>query len=224
RVCCGGVALAHGLADRFGCLVEAGKPFLPARGHRTAAFIKAEDLLSNRGYAATAKGSVKGFRIFTNGADIMHGRAMPSGPVPCPEISCGDAGRLHKGMRQCLRACLPRAILCRMIIRPETARDGSAISAITTAAFASAAHSSQTEAAIVDALREAGALTLSLVAVIEGEICGHCALSPVEINGAECGWYGLGPVSASPQHQTKGIGSALIIQALTHLRETGAKG
>lgn len=119
---------------------------------------------------------------------------------------------------------MPRAILCRMIVRPETAGDCNAISAITMAAFVTAAHSSQTEAAIVDALREAGALTLSLVAVIEGEICGHCAISPVEINGAECGWYGLGPVSVSPQNQTKGIGSALIIQALTDLRETGARG
>ena len=67
-------------------------------------------------------------------------------------------------------------------IRNEKSDDASAIRRITTAAFADAEHSSGTEAAIVDALRAAGALTISLVAVENGEIVGHVAFSPVTID------------------------------------------
>jgi putative acetyltransferase len=51
-----------------------------------------------------------------------------------------------------------------MIVRPEDPSDISAIRSVTQTAFAGAEHSSQTEGAIVDALRRAGALILSLVA------------------------------------------------------------
>ena len=63
-----------------------------------------------------------------------------------------------------------------MDIRPEQPADAGAIRALTTDAFATAPHRSDTEAAIVDGLRAAGALTLSLVAVEDGEIVGHCLL------------------------------------------------
>jgi predicted N-acetyltransferase YhbS len=49
-------------------------------------------------------------------------------------------------------------------IQPETAEDIEPIRTITTAAFRDVAYSSHTEAAILGALRNAGALTLSLVA------------------------------------------------------------
>ena len=51
-----------------------------------------------------------------------------------------------------------------MIIRPEMADDVPAIRAVTAAAFKGMLYSSGTEATIVDALRDAGVLTLSLVA------------------------------------------------------------
>ncbi len=82
-----------------------------------------------------------------------------------------------------------------MEIRPERPEDIDTIRTLTTAAFHPMPYSSGTEAAIIDALRQAGALTLSLVAIHDGDVAGHVAFSPVTINGAASGWYGLGPVS-----------------------------
>ena len=111
-----------------------------------------------------------------------------------------------------------------MIIRAEIPADISSIRALTEAAFKHAEHSSQTEGAIVDALRAAGALTLSLVAEQDGEIVGHIAFSPVLIGGKDLGWFGLGPVSVWPNRQCGGIGSALIREGLQQLRQRGAAG
>ncbi|WP_089177373.1 N-acetyltransferase [Bosea sp. AS-1] len=111
-----------------------------------------------------------------------------------------------------------------MPIRLEQPGDADAIRALTTEAFATAPHSSGTEVAIVDGLRAAGELTLSLVAVEDGEIVGHVAFSPVTIDGAERGWFGLGPVSVRPGRQHSGIGSELIREGLRRLRENGAGG
>lgn len=65
-----------------------------------------------------------------------------------------------------------------MIIRPEEPEDSLAIRALTDAAFVGVEHSSQTEGAIVDALRAADALAISLVAEKDGSIIGHVAFSP----------------------------------------------
>ncbi|MDZ5448883.1 N-acetyltransferase [Labrys sp. ZIDIC5] len=111
-----------------------------------------------------------------------------------------------------------------MQIRPERADDIDTIRAITKAAFEGKPYSSQTEAAIVDALRAAGALTLSLVAEEDGEVVGHAAFSPVTIEGAFRQWYGLGPVSVRPDRQKGGIGRALIEAGLAHLRRQKADG
>jgi putative acetyltransferase len=111
-----------------------------------------------------------------------------------------------------------------MEIRPEAPGDHAAIGAVTGAAFAGAAHASGTEAAIVEALRAAGALTLSLVAVAEGEIVGHAAFSPVMVAGRAVGWFGLGPVSVRPDRQGEGIGSALIRDGLSRLEAAGGRG
>ncbi|NDW06133.1 GNAT family N-acetyltransferase [Jiella pacifica] len=111
------------------------------------------------------------------------------------------------------------------LIRPEEPGDEEAIRALTEAAFADAPHSDQTEGAIVDALRAAKALTLSLVAVdVEGSILGHVAFSPVSIESDEAGWYGLGPVSVWPQSQRRGVGTALVVEGLRRLERLGAKG
>ncbi|WOK35834.1 N-acetyltransferase [Sphingomonas sp. C3-2] len=111
-----------------------------------------------------------------------------------------------------------------MIIRPETAGDAAEIRQVVTAAFATAPHSSGTEAAIVEALRSAGALSLSLIAEDDGEVIGHIAFSPVQIDGREDGWLGLGPVAVRPDRQQRGIGAALINEGLARLRAEGAKG
>ncbi|MEF2070864.1 GNAT family N-acetyltransferase [Consotaella aegiceratis] len=116
-----------------------------------------------------------------------------------------------------------------MRIRPETASDAAAIRALTDAAFRDAPHSDGTEAAIIDRLREAGAMTLSLVAVdsgpeADGEIVGHVAFSPALVGSGEAGWYGLGPLSVRPDVQHQGIGSLLVEEGLRRLRGAGAKG
>jgi putative acetyltransferase len=111
-----------------------------------------------------------------------------------------------------------------MQIRPEQPDDIPAIAALTTLAFAQAPHSSGTEAAIIAGLRDAGALTLSLVAVEAAGLLGHVAFSPVSIGGVASGWYGLGPVSVRPGRQRSGIGSALIREGLQRLRAMGAGG
>ena len=111
-----------------------------------------------------------------------------------------------------------------MIIRSELAADMPSIRQLTDAAFRDVAYSSQTEGAIVDALRLAGVLALSLVAEQNGMIVGHVAFSPVLIDGDDIGWFGLGPVSVSPPMQRRGVGSALINEGLQLLRDRGAAG
>ena len=109
-------------------------------------------------------------------------------------------------------------------IRNETAADVPAIEALTAAAFLDAPHTSHTEQFIVNALRGAGELTLSLVADAEGTVVGHVAVSPVSLSAAASGWFGLGPISVSPEHQRRGVGSRLVREALRILRERGAAG
>jgi putative acetyltransferase len=111
-----------------------------------------------------------------------------------------------------------------MKIRPESPQDINAIEQITIAAFDSKLYSQQTENFIVNGLREAGAMTVSLVAEMDGKIVGHIAFSLVTINGENQGWYGLGPVSVLPELQRQGIGSKLIREGLSLIREKGAKG
>ncbi len=111
-----------------------------------------------------------------------------------------------------------------MIIRNEQKSDIEAISEITIAAFANEPHSNQTEQFIIKALRAANALTVSLVAEIEGKVVGHIAFSPVTISGQSCHWYGLGPISVKPGFQKQGIGTALVNEGMRLLKASGAKG
>jgi len=109
-------------------------------------------------------------------------------------------------------------------IRRETAADIEAIADLTAAAFRTVAVSNQTEPFIIEALRGADALALSLVAEIEGNVVGHVAFSPVTISDGTRDWYGLGPVSVLPEYQRQGIGGALIRKGLSMLRGLGGQG
>jgi len=111
-----------------------------------------------------------------------------------------------------------------MRIRPETAADSVAIHALTEVAFRGHPHSDGSEPLIVQRLRVAGALTLSLVAEIDGALVGHVAVSPVTIGDGAEGWFGLGPISVTPSRQRQGIGSALMRAALAQLAAQGAAG
>src|SRR4030065_1376162 len=111
-----------------------------------------------------------------------------------------------------------------MIIRNETTFDIKAISEITIAAFQTLAISNHTEQFIINALRNANALTISLVAEIDGQVVGHIAFSPVTISDGAIGWYGLGPVSVLPDYQKQGIGKSLISEGLALLKKLGGQG
>ena len=112
----------------------------------------------------------------------------------------------------------------KIVIRSETDADVGAIAEVTVAAFKTLEISNHTEQFIVAALRAAKALTVSLVAVLDGRVIGHIAFSPVTISDGTPNWYGLGPVSVLPAYQRQGVGKALIREGLSRLRALNAQG
>ena len=104
-----------------------------------------------------------------------------------------------------------------MLIRDETAGDAPAIRAVVTEAMKLLPQASGTEADIIDRLRAADALSLSLVAEDRGEVVGYLASSDARI-GAEPGWSLIGPLAVVPSRHGEGIGSALMAEAILRLR------
>jgi len=95
---------------------------------------------------------------------------------------------------------------------------------VTVAAFKSLEISNHTEQFIIQALRVANALSISLVAEMDGRVIGHIAFSPLTISDGTNNWYGLGPVSVLPEFQRQGIGKALIEAGLSQLKDMNAEG
>jgi putative acetyltransferase len=112
----------------------------------------------------------------------------------------------------------------KIVIRNETDADVGTITEVTIAAFKTLAISNHTEQFIIEALRAAKALTVSLVAEVNGRVIGHIAFSPVTISDGTRNWYGLGPVSVLPEYQRKGVGKALIQEGLSRLKDLNAHG
>jgi putative acetyltransferase len=112
----------------------------------------------------------------------------------------------------------------KIVIRNETHGDVCAIAEVTIAAFKTLEISNHTEQFIIEALRAAKALTVSLVAEIDGRVIGHIAFSPVTISDGTPNWYGLGPVSVLPAYQRQGIGKALMQEGLSRLKGMNAQG
>lgn len=112
----------------------------------------------------------------------------------------------------------------KIAIRSETGADVEAIRDVTISAFKTLGISNKTEQFIIEALRVAGALTLSLVAEVHGRVVGHVAFSPVTISDGTKDWYGLGPLSVLPEHQRQGIGKALVEEGLARLADRKARG
>ncbi|MEM7314676.1 MAG: N-acetyltransferase [Planctomycetota bacterium] len=105
------------------------------------------------------------------------------------------------------------------MIRAETTPDELAIAAVVRAAFPTDA-----ESRLVELLREAGLLAVSLVFEDSRKgVIGHIAFSPVGIDGADqVTGLGLAPVAVLPDHQSKGIGSQLVKTGLDACRKLNA--
>jgi len=112
----------------------------------------------------------------------------------------------------------------KIIIRNEIDADVDAITEVTVAAFKTLESSNHTEQFIVEAQRANNALTVSLIAEVDGHVVGHVAFSPVTISDGTQNWCGLGPVSVLPEHQRKGIRKSLILEGISRLKGLNAKG
>jgi putative acetyltransferase len=102
-----------------------------------------------------------------------------------------------------------------VLIRPELTGDLAAIYAVQASAFPTDA-----EARLVDALRAAGRLSVSLVAEDGGRIVGHVAFSPVSL-AETAGGLGLAPVAVTPDRQRRGIGGRLVREGLAAATAAG---
>lgn len=111
------------------------------------------------------------------------------------------------------------------MIRDESSDDIASIHGLVQRAFTTQPHADGDEQHLVDRLRTRRELTLSLVATLPGVgVVGHIAFSPVTIDGADCGWVQMAPVSVEPDWHRQGIGSALIRAGIERLCEQGARG
>lgn len=112
----------------------------------------------------------------------------------------------------------------RILIRSESADDVRDIRGINMEAFRDHPVSRQTEHLIVDALRAAGDLEISLVATLGDRAVGHIAFSKADVGRAEGEWFLLGPIAVLPAFQRQGIGSRLVESGLAAIRAKGATG
>lgn len=102
-----------------------------------------------------------------------------------------------------------------MVIRPEQPDDAAAICAVHTASFPSAG-----EARLIDLLRAAGRLAVSLVAESGGVVIGHVAFSPVTVETGVLG-AGLAPLAVVEAHRRQGIAAQLVRAGLEACRAAG---
>jgi putative acetyltransferase len=102
-----------------------------------------------------------------------------------------------------------------MLVHSETPADIAGIRGLHQAAFPTPA-----ESALVDALRAAGQLSLSLVATEPGRVIGHVGFSPIRVAGAPRG-LGLGPVAVLAECRRRGVAAQLVREGLEQCRAAG---
>jgi len=102
-----------------------------------------------------------------------------------------------------------------MEIRAEAPGDIAAIHALVAACFPTDA-----EARLIDALRAAGRLSLSLLAVEDGQVIGHIGFSPMT---GLAGGLGLAPLAVQANYRRRGIGAQLARAGLAACADFGAR-
>ena len=105
-----------------------------------------------------------------------------------------------------------------MKIRPEQPGDQPQIRMINQQAFAS-----DTEANLVDTLRNSGVPLISLVVEEDEQLVGHILFSPVTLSGQNNAppIAGLAPMAVLPEWQGRGVGSLLVTTGLEYCASAG---
>ncbi|MEM6987308.1 MAG: N-acetyltransferase [Pseudomonadota bacterium] len=109
-------------------------------------------------------------------------------------------------------------------IRPECERDRNAIWDVTRLAFVGKPYAGGDEQDVIDRLRAAGALSVSLVAEEGDDLIGQVSFSPAANSDTPGDWYALGPIAVHPDRQGEGIGGALIEAGIQAIAKRGASG
>jgi putative acetyltransferase len=105
-----------------------------------------------------------------------------------------------------------------IIIRAESPEDYPRTRQINIEAFGG-----ETEANIIETLRDIGIVIISLVPEIKDEVVGQILFSPVDLESHDStiSIAGLGPMAIAPEHQRKAIGSKLVEEGLHRCEKAG---
>lgn len=107
-----------------------------------------------------------------------------------------------------------------VLVREEQPGDREQIRNVNQAAFGRS-----DEADLIDSLFMEGAVLLSLVAEVDGQIAGHILFSRMSVETAEgsVAAVALAPMAVLPEHQGRTVGSQLVRRGLDQLRERGER-
>jgi putative acetyltransferase len=103
-----------------------------------------------------------------------------------------------------------------IVIVEEGSEHRTAIAALSRAAFGG-----DYEAKLIEDLRRDGVVVASLVALEDGEVVGHILFSDlsIEIDGRPTSAASLATMAVRPDHQRQGIGSRLVTEGLSMMRQ-----
>jgi putative acetyltransferase len=107
-----------------------------------------------------------------------------------------------------------------ILVREEQPRDREQVRKVNKTAFGRF-----DEADLIDKLRAEGAVLLSLVAEVDGQVIGHIMFSrmTVETGQTPVAAVSLAPMAVLPEHQGRQVGSQLVRRGLAQLQEQGER-